>query len=233
MADQIIKAESKHYKAWLEKEESTLVDALLILNETHPNESKRLPKIVVLNHLVSKEVPNGTKLTFPYHSVFLSKIKEVISLILSNKIKVLKKPGSFCCFDSPYYFNETFQNRFIEDSKVLLETLVKPRDFVAQLLEYKNILPEELQHLIKPDKQVQAAIQSSKLSTSESNEPTPQTKPLDRRRENSYQIIIGAFMEWHYKNYDPDAPKNMDTSKVLDLLDNIGSDLSRATPKKS
>jgi hypothetical protein len=225
------KSEIERNKEWLEKDESTLVDALLILNEKKSNESERLPSVVLLNLLVIKEIPSGTKLTFPYQSTFLLKIKEIISLILSGKIKVLQKPESFVRFDQKYYFNETFQNRFLEDSKILLGTKVRPIDFVTQLLEYKNILPETLLLLIKPDKKEPADIQASKLTTPEPNKPIRAAKAIDPREEKTLYKIIYSLVKKHYK-YDPNASKNADTSKIVRLLQSHGFDVSPATIKR-
>jgi hypothetical protein len=218
MADQIVKAEPKHYQAWLRQQESVLIDALLMLNGFYSEKPAAASSVTYLYKVLDKESDSlGTFIIPKSSSVVFSRMEKVLRLIHEERMLTLKTSDLFKSESSYKVGLMKFDAR---DPKLFLDTTVIPIHFVSRLTEYKGLLLPELRKEFDSIALEPTGKQSSRLE-----------KPIDPREDKNSFRMIYSLIKKHYK-YDPKASKNADTSKVMRLMQNDGLDISHATVKR-
>ncbi len=217
MAENIVKAEPKHYQTWLRQHESVLIDALLMINGIHSEQPASISSVTYLYKLIDDELSKTKDKMFPEKdSPIYAKVSKILELIYQYKILTPKKSVLFV--DS--HPTNALRNLAVRNPKLFLETNIIPTFFVSRLLEYAHVVPLELR------KEFEVMIR----------EPigkgiAPADKPADQRELKNLYRMVHTVADTHY-SYDPKASKNTGTSKMMRLMQRKGHKISQATVKR-
>lgn len=212
-----IKAEKKHYDAWLRQNESVLIDALLIINGIHCGQPASNSSVTYLYKLIDDELSKTKEKIFPEKdSPIYAKVSKVLDLIYQNKMLTPKKSQVFV-ESHPINALRKIDPR---NPKLFLETTIKPTYFISRLLEYAHMVPIELHKGF-----------DSIIRESIGKEIAPADKPADQRELKNLYRMVHTVADTHY-SYDPKVSKNTGTAKMMRLMQRKGHKISQATVKR-
>lgn len=212
-----IKAEKKHYDAWLRQHESVLIDALLMINGIYCEQSASISSVTYLYKLIDDELSKTKDKIFPEKdSEVYAKVSKILDLIYQNRILTPKK--SILFVDS--HPTNALRKLTVRNPKLFLETNIKPTYFVSRLLEYAHVVPLELR------KEFEVMIREPM-----GKEIAPADKPADQRELKNLYRMVHTVADTHY-SYDPKASKNTGTAKMMRLMQRKGHKISQATVKR-
>jgi hypothetical protein len=218
MADQIVKAEPKHYQTWLRQQESVLIDALMMLNGFYSEKPATASNVTYLYKMLDSESIKQKTFVIPNSdSKIYFRMEKVLRLIHEERMITLKTSN---LFKSESHYKDCLMRLDARDPDLFLNTTIIPIHFVSRLTEYNSLMPPELRKEF--DTMIREPISKQSLSVE---------KPIDPREEKTLFKIIYSVVKKHYK-YDPKTKKNTDTSKIMKLVQNAGFDISHATVKR-
>jgi len=214
MADQIIKAEPKHYKAWLRQSESSLIDSLLMINGFYVKKPNTASSVTYLYQIMDSQMDKAKNFVIPKsESHVYSRTEKVLKLITHDRIVTIKKSNLFKPEeDHPDYLIQLS----VRDPNLFLNTSIIPQYFVNRLVEYKGLLPELLKEF---DMMIR-------------DPASYQAPSIDPRERKTLYTWVYTFMKRDFPKYDPKASKNGDTGIIKRIFQNIGLPLSQATIKR-
>lgn len=213
MADQIIKAEPKHYKAWLRQSESPLIDSLLMINGFYCKKPNTASSVTYLYQIMDSQMDKAKNFMIPKsESHVYSRTEKVLKLITHDRMVTIKKSNLFRPEEErPDYLIQWS----VRDPDLFLNTSIIPKYFVNRLVEYKVLLPEllkEFDMMIRDPASYQA--------------PLIDSRELKSERKMFYYVV-----DTHY-DYDPRASKNSATAIIATGMQNKGLSISVATVKR-
>lgn len=211
MADLIIKAESKHYNAWLRQPESSLIDGLLMFNGFYCEKPASTSSVTYLFKVMDDQssklnnnlvVPKGTSLIY-------FRVEKVLRLIHEERMLTIKASN---LFKSETHYKNCLMNLAERDPELFFETTIIPVHFISRLTEYKGLMLPELR------KEFNSIIRE------------PIEKPTDQREIKTAFLMLFTMSD-HYK-YDPKAKKNTATKTIMKSMERKGHHRSLATIKR-